>query len=83
VSPGELDLLGKVFDAEVQGALTGGCSLYQTRKLALALKLVGDGLLRECVEVFGGRFPVTIKGFELTELGRLTYCMTCTEGDET
>jgi hypothetical protein len=27
--------------------------------------------------VFGSRLPVVVKGWQLTHLGRMTYCMTC------
>lgn len=71
----EIKLLEKVFEAEINGALNRTFRLYQTKSKALADKLVKDGLLVESEVVFGGRSPVTVKGYELTELGRLTYCM--------
>ena len=76
----ELQLLEKAFDAEVHAALSGGLHLIQTRQ-KLAEKMVADGLLAEKTIILGGRFPVTVKGFELTEFGRMTYCMGCEPPD--
>lgn len=72
----EMNILECVFDAEVKGALSGGVHLFQTRSKA-AEKLVSDGLISKAKTTLGGRFPVTIEGYELTELGRLTYCTSC------
>lgn len=73
----ELLLLEKAFNAEIGAALSGsGVHLIQTRS-KLALKLVEDGMLAKKTVNMGGRFPMTINGFELTELGRMIYCMNC------
>lgn len=40
-------------------------------------KLVAEGYLQPMETVSGGRFPVTVKGHQLTHLGRLTYCASC------
>lgn len=70
----ELALLEKAFEAEIEGALKHGPRLFQS-KSNLAKKLVAKGYLVESEAVLGGRFPVRIKGYELTELGRLEYCI--------
>jgi len=75
----ELELLGKAFEAEINGALRKGPRIFQT-KSRLAKKLVEDGLLREAKESIPGWPPIEVKGYELTELGRLVYCTSC--GDE-
>ena len=72
----EMRLLEKAFDAEVHAALSGGMHLIQSRT-KLAEKMVADGMLAEKSIAIGGRFPVEVKGLELTELGRMTYCMSC------
>lgn len=72
----EMQLLEKAFDAEVHAALSGGVHLIQSRT-KLAAKMVDDGMLAETSISLGGRFPVEVKGLELTELGRMTYCMSC------
>ena len=72
----EKELLERAFIQEVDSALTKGIHLIQTRS-DLAKKLVNDGLLREATITLTGGFPVRIKGYELTEAGRLAYCMTC------
>lgn len=72
----EKELLERAFGQEVESALNGGAHLIQTRS-DIAKKLVDDGLLRESEITLQGKFPVKIKGYELTEAGRLAYCMTC------
>jgi len=73
----ELALLEKAFAAEVEAAINCAPCLVQTHS-KLASKLVDDGLLREVSEVLGkGPFAVRLDGFALTELGRMTYCMSC------
>ena len=73
----EMQLLEKAFDAEVHSALCGGLSHLIQSRTKLAAKMVADGLLAEKSIYLGGRFPVEVKGLELTELGRMTYCMIC------
>lgn len=73
----ELALLEKAFEAEIDAALKHTPRVIQPRSGELADKLVADGLLRKSEEILGGRLPVRLKGYELTELGRLAYCMTC------
>jgi hypothetical protein len=79
----ELRMLGRAFEAEVSAALakSGIPGLLQT-KSALAKKLAADGLLAHRELDYGGRFPVVIRGYSLTELGRLTYCMSCADEDD-
>ena len=72
----ELELLERAFAQEVEAAITGSLHLIQTRS-KLATKLVEDGFLRESEITLGGGLPVKIKGYELTEAGRLAYCITC------
>ena len=69
-------LLEKAYAAEVNGALGGYSRIMQTRATKLAGDLVAAGYLRAVEESIG---RVTIKGYDLTELGRLTYCMSCIE----
>jgi hypothetical protein len=40
----------------------------------LARKLVDEGYLEEGEMTLSGRFPMTIRGYRLTELGRMTVC---------
>lgn len=71
-----LNLLEKAFSAEIAEGADGGVGLMQT-KSKLAEKLVEEGYLVKGEETLGGRFPVKIKGYRLTHLGRITYCSTC------
>jgi hypothetical protein len=76
----DLELLGKVFAVEVHAALTPRYPMvFQTRsKRIQALKEMG--MVKEAEKRVGrGPFAVTIKGWELTALGHLTYCMSCDE----
>ena len=70
----EIAMLEKTYSAEVEGALNNYPWMMQTRSLKTAKKLVDDGLLQQVTEQYHG---VTISGYELTELGRLVYCMQC------
>ncbi len=75
----ELALLERAFSAEVEAAINKtGLHLMQTKATKVADKLVSDGLLRK-VSTSVGNGPLTIRlsGYELTEVGRMAYCMTC------
>jgi len=76
VNKRSIDLLEKVFIAEINGALNKHPGLFQT-KSKLAKQLADEGLILEETVKLGGRLPVTITGYRLTEFGRITYCMTC------
>lgn len=67
----ERQMLEKVWEAEVNGALSShGIHLFQT-KSKVAEKLAREGLLNFTSTTFKG---VKILGYELTHLGRITYC---------
>lgn len=68
----ELDLLERVFSAEINGAF-GGSGILQIRS-KLAHKLESDGYLKKVEFVIEGRFPVKVSWYVLTLLGNLTYC---------
>lgn len=72
----ELELLERLFEQEIKSALNGGLHLVQIRS-KIAKKMTEEGLIHLRSVNLPGRFPVTIEGYELTELGRLTYCSTC------
>lgn len=67
----ELELLGKVFDAEIMGTLPyqGGGKLAET--------LVERGMLEPESRTLPGRFPVRVSGFVLTHAGRMAWCESC------
>lgn len=69
----QLEVLGKVFHAEIEGRLP-----YQTRS-AEAKKLAEEGYL-EFGEVRHGN--LTISGYWLTEPGRFAWCQICADFDE-
>ena len=74
-------LLERAFAAEVSSALNGGPHVIQIRG-KLAEELVAHGLLRSAsVRVGHGSFSVVVDGYELTDVGRLAYCMTCDDAE--
>lgn len=75
----ELALLEKAFSAEIDSAFNkGGIHLLQTKAKKLAEKLVNEGYLeKRTLQRKAGVLTMTITGYELTHLGRLTYCVSC------
>jgi hypothetical protein len=71
-----LSLLSKAFAQEVNSAISGGPNLLRTTS-KIADQLVLDGYLYKKVIIYEGRFPVEISGYELTDLGRMEYCLSC------
>ena len=70
----EMDLLEKVFGAEIENRL------HQcTNKIAAKLK--EDGLIEMCELTLGrDNFgAIKVKGYALTDLGRAIFCDQCTE----
>ncbi len=70
----ELKILENAFLAEINSGR--GCHLLQT-KGKTAKKLADDGMLNKRKITLGGKFPVTVEGYELTHAGRITYCDSC------
>ncbi len=67
----ELAALEKVFAAEIDGRLP-----FQS-KAKIFQRLAEDGYLAPMERKFGGQFPMTVRGYELTHAGRITYCASC------
>ena len=72
----DLKLLERVFEAEVNGALTGAPYVAQIKSKRMAF-LAESGLVQEVTITMSGWPPLKITGWALTELGRLTYCTSC------
>ncbi len=71
-----LGLLEKAYAAEVNSARQGNQLHFMQTKAALAETMVEEGLLAKCkVQISGA----TVEGYELTHVGRMSYCMTCDE----
>lgn len=66
-----LSALEKVWAAEITDRLP-----FQSRA-AIYAKLHDDGLVAPMEQKFGGRFAVTVKGWQLTHVGRFLYCSSC------
>lgn len=71
-----MKLLEKAFIAEFEEGAHGMLGVMQT-KSKLAEKLTEEGYLYKDKQTIGGRFPVTVHGYRLTHLGRITYCTSC------
>lgn len=67
----DLKLLERIFDAEISNRLPA-----QIRSKHLP-RLEKEGYVSRMEIVLGGGLPVTVKGWALTELGRMTYCESC------
>lgn len=63
-----IEALEKVFATEVEGRLP-----FQS-KAFIFKRLTSQGLLAEMEDTIGG---VLVKGYQLTHIGRLKYCMQC------
>lgn len=66
-----INALEKVFAAEIDGRLP-----FQS-KARIYSELADDGLVAPMERQFGGRFPITVSGWQLTHAGRLLYCSEC------
>lgn len=73
--------LGELFAAEVNSEFTNLPPIKQLPK-RYGAQLVNKGLAEEVEATLPGRFPVRISGYVLTQLGHMTYCMSCTDEDE-
>ena len=67
-------ILEKAYEAEIDGAMSGGFGILQT-KSKIAKKLEDDGYLVKVSYVIGGHFPVMVTGYRLTMLGNMTCCI--------
>lgn len=78
----QLAMLEKAFEVEIENALSQSSlpPIMQT-KSKVAAELVASGHLQEVEHMLGGGFPVVIRGYMLTELGRLAYCVSCDGAD--
>lgn len=72
----DLKLLGRVFEAEFNAAMTGAPHVAQIKSQRMR-ELEKEGYVAEKTITLPGRFPVKVTGWELTELGRMTYCASC------
>lgn len=76
----QLAFLGKLMHAEVIASLNPS-RLHVVQGHGKVVEGLKDkDMIRETTVTLRGRFPVKITGWEMTELGRMTFCMSC--GDE-
>jgi hypothetical protein len=64
-----MTILGRVFSSEISSQLP-----LQLRASKALTDLINDGMLQTVSTVLPGRFPVTIKGVQLSPRGHFTYC---------
>ena len=74
----EYAMLWNVYAAEINGALGNSLGIFQTKSLLIE-SLRDKGMVRGRTLMLGGRFQTHVSGWELTEYGRLVYCMSCDE----
>lgn len=80
LSKAEYLALEKCFSAEIAHALEKHPLPFQSKAKVMD-QLESRGFVVKVSEIIGGRFPVAINGWTLTERGRLAYCLNCEEGD--
>lgn len=68
-----LQALENVFAAEIENRLP-----FQS-KAAIYKRLRDQGLVQDMVVTFGQgeAFAATVRGYQLTHAGRITYCLSC------
>lgn len=70
----EMNALEKVFEAEIEGRLP-----FQSKAKVFS-RLCDKGYLEPMDRRLGdGRFAVTVTGYQLSHLGRITYCASCAD----
>lgn len=74
LSKRDFQLLGRVFEAEILNLLPA-----QIGKSKGVLSLEERGYVALYEKTFPGRFTVIVRGWALTEAGRITYCQNCTD----
>lgn len=67
----DFKLLERIFAAEIENRLPA-----QLKSKHLP-RLEKEGWITPCVVELGGRFPMTIAGWQLTLLGHYTFCREC------
>lgn len=74
----ELKMLERIFAAEIDHALRESTVPFCFQSNSKLISAMAEKQLVEEVKyTLGGRFPMTITGWQLTERGRITYCATC------
>lgn len=68
--------LEKCFSAEISAAINDHPLPFQSKAKVMA-ELERRGFVIKVSEILGGRFPMAINGWTLTERGRLVYCLHC------
>ena len=65
----QLKILGRVFEAEIEGRI-----FQPSKRNKLILDLLQIGAVEQVEFNISGHFKVHVKGFALTHSGRFTYC---------
>ena len=74
----ELNMLEKLFSAEIEHAMGKSTLPFCFQSKAKILEKLADENMVEKIEIeLGGRCPMIIRGWVLTHYGRMTYCENC------
>lgn len=68
----DFKLLERVFTAEIENRLP---AQFKSKHIP---RLQEKGWIQPMQMTLGGQFPVIVKGWTLTEQGRMIYCQACT-----
>lgn len=74
----DLKILERIYADEIDSALSGRPYVSQIRGKRVE-ELATMGYVKRVTERLGGRFPVTISGYQLTLMGNAAYCMSCAD----
>lgn len=74
ISAKEKKVLERIFAAEIENRLPA--QFAKSRNLTLDM-LEDRGMIVKLEMTLGGRFPVRIEGWGLTNYGRIVYCGSC------
>lgn len=72
----QMKVLEKIYGGEIEAALRGDNMPVQLRSKHLP-DLERMGLIKRSTVRLGGRFPVTVEGWNLTLAGNFCYCTSC------
>lgn len=72
----DFKILEKIFMADIEAAMTKRDLPAQLKSKHLE-RLEKEGMIRRAEMTLGGRFPVTVQGWALTDRGHYHFCKEC------
>jgi hypothetical protein len=82
VNKRDLALLERIFAADIDQAINNKPRMPVQIGGKRIEELERQGYVQRVEVMLGGRFPVTVKGWDLTSLGHITYCMSCDDTED-